>query len=240
MSKHLRSPPRQGGLHSAISFSSAFRCPRCASMQATAVIFDMDGVLTDCEPLINAAAVQMFKERGVAVIPEDFLPFVGTGELRYIGGVAEKHGGKLDLECAQTRTYEISLSLVPSRLRAFAGAIEKAREFRDADLKLAVASSADRVKIEANLKQIELPVSWWDAVVSAEDAVRKKPAPDLFLAAAERLGVLPSACVVIEDAVSGVEAARSAGMRCVAVAQTFDPDRLQSADCVRQSVADVT
>jgi len=52
-----------------------------------AVIFDMDGVLTDSEPLINAAAAAMFKERGLAVQPEDFRPFVGAGEDRYIGGV---------------------------------------------------------------------------------------------------------------------------------------------------------
>ena len=55
------------------------------------VIFDMDGVLTDSEPLINAAAIAMFKERGLVVQPGDFLPFVGTGENRYIGGVAEKY-----------------------------------------------------------------------------------------------------------------------------------------------------
>ncbi len=54
------------------------------------VIFDMDGVLTDSEPIINAAAVKMFHERGVFVAPEDFIPFIGTGEDRYIGGVAEK------------------------------------------------------------------------------------------------------------------------------------------------------
>jgi len=55
-----------------------------------AVIFDMDGLLVDSEPLINAAAIAMFKEKGLAVQPEDFLPFVGSGEDRYIGGVAEK------------------------------------------------------------------------------------------------------------------------------------------------------
>ena len=53
-----------------------------------AVIFDMDGVLTDSEPLINAAVVAMFQEKGLVVQPEDFRPFVGTGEDRYIGGVA--------------------------------------------------------------------------------------------------------------------------------------------------------
>src|SRR5512138_1887941 len=89
-----------------------------------AVIFDMDGVLTDSEPLINAAAVAMFREKGLLVQPEDFLQFVGTGEDRYIGGVAEKYRFPLNLPAAKRRTYEIYLDLVPARLEAFAGACE--------------------------------------------------------------------------------------------------------------------
>ncbi len=205
-----------------------------------AVIFDMDGVLTDSEPLINAAAVAMFRERGVPVAPEDFVPFIGTGENRYLGGVAEKYGVELDLEAAKRRTYEIYLDLVPRRLRAFPGAVELVHACRAAGRRVAVASSADRVKIEANLRHIGLPPAWWDAVVSAEDAARKKPAPDLFLAAARKLGLPPGACVVVEDAVNGVAAARAAGMRCVAVAHSFPPEHLAAAEVVRASIAEVT
>lgn len=213
--------------------------PTLFTMRCAAVIFDMDGVLTDSEPLINEAAVAMFHERGVPVHPDDFLPFVGTGENRYIGGVAEKHGVSLDIEAAKHRTYEIYLALVPAKLRAFPGAVEKARAFRAAGLRLAVASSADRIKIQANLDRIGLPMTWWDAVVSAEDAVHKKPAPDLFLAAARRLGVAPAQCTVIEDAINGIQAALAAGMRCIAVAQTFPPHLLSAAHLVRPTVADI-
>jgi HAD superfamily hydrolase (TIGR01509 family) len=206
----------------------------------TAVIFDMDGVLTDSEPLINAAAIAMFKERGLVVQPEDFHPFIGTGELRYLGGVAEKYGFPLDLQEAKRRTYEIYLQLVPAQLRAFPGAVELVHRCRAAGLRTAVASSADRIKIEANLRQIGLPPATWDAVVSAEDAVHKKPAPDLFLAAARRLQAPPAQCVVIEDALSGIQAAHAAGMRCVAVASSYPAEQLQAADLVRHSIAEVT
>jgi HAD superfamily hydrolase (TIGR01509 family) len=209
-------------------------------MALQAVIFDMDGVLTDSEPLINEAAVSMFRELGLRVFPDDFLPFVGTGEDRYIGGVAEKYQFPLDLPAAKRRTYELYLRLVPAKLSAFPGAIEKAMEFHAAGLQLAVASSADLIKIQANLDQIGLPVAWWQAVISAEDVIHKKPAPDIFLAAARRLGIEPARCTVIEDAVNGVQAARAAGMRCVAVAQTFSPSQLTAADCVRLRVSDVT
>jgi HAD superfamily hydrolase (TIGR01509 family) len=199
----------------------------------------MAGVLTDSEPLINEAAVAMFRERGVTVAPEDFLPFVGTGENRYIGGVAEKHGVSLDIEAAKRRTYEIYLALVPARLHAFSGAVDCVKRCRAAGWKVAVASSADRVKIDANLVKIGLPPAEWDALVSAEDVVHKKPAPDIFLAAARKLGVEPTACVVIEDAVNGVQAAKAAGMRCIALAQSFPAEQLSQADRVRAGIADI-
>ena len=204
-----------------------------------AVIFDMDGVLVDSEPLINAAAIAMFQEHGLVVQPEDFLPFVGAGEERYIGGVAEKHNFPLDLSAAKRRTYEIYLDLVPSRLEPFPGAIELVQGCREAGWLVAVASSADKVKVEANLKKIGPPVEFWDAVIWGEDVKNKKPAPDIFLLAAAKLRVTPKVCVVVEDAINGIQAAHRAGMGCVAVAHTFSADRLREADIVRERISDV-
>jgi len=205
-----------------------------------AVIFDMDGVLTDSEPLINAAAVEMFREKGLVVQPEDFIPFVGTGENRYIGGVAEKYGFPLDILAAKKRTYEIYLDLVPERLKAFAGAQPVVTTCRLAGLKTAVASSADRIKIEANLRKIGLPPESWDAIVTGEDVARTKPNPDIFLAAARLLRLAPRDCAVVEDAPNGIQAAKAAGMHCVAVAQTFPAEQLTAADLVRRTLAEVS
>lgn len=204
-----------------------------------AVIFDMDGVLVDSEALINAAAVSMFREKGLVVQPDDFLPFVGAGEDRYIGGVAEHYGFPLDVTAAKHRTYEIYLDLVPSRLEAFPGVLELVHACRAAGFRVAVASSADEIKVRANLEKIGLPINFWDVVVTGEDVGNKKPAPDIFLSAAEKLGLSPPNCVVVEDAVNGVQAAKGAGMRCVAVAQTFPPDQMQEADVIRDRIADV-
>ncbi len=209
------------------------------TLNIRAVIFDMDGVLADSEPLINAAAIAMFKEKGLVVQPEDFLPFVGAGEERYIGGVAEKYHFKLDLSAAKQRTYEIYLDLVPSQLSAFPGVTNLVTRCRKAGLRVAVASSADEIKVVANLKKIGLPVESWDAVVTGEQVKYKKPAPDIFLSAAQQLGVPPTQCVVVEDAVNGIQAAKAAGMRCVAVAQTFPGSRLQAAGIVRDKISDV-
>ncbi len=204
-----------------------------------AVIFDMDGVLTDSEPLINAAAIAMFKEKGLAVQPDDFLPFVGTGEERYIGGVAEKYQFPLDTAAAKRRTYEIYLGLVPAQLKAFPGAVELVRACRSAGLRVAVASSADEIKVAANLEKVGLPMDFWDTVLTGEEVKNKKPASDIFLAAAQKLGLKPEECVVVEDAVNGVQAAKAAGMRCIAVAQTFPPEQLRGADVVREKISQV-
>lgn len=204
-----------------------------------AVIFDMDGVLVDSEPLINAAAISMFKEKGLIVQPDDFLPFVGAGEDRYIGGVAEHYGFPLDVAAAKKRTYEIYLDRVPSLLEAFPGVPGLIQDCRKAGLLLAVASSADLIKVRANLEKIGLPIQLWDTVVTGEAVFSKKPAPDIFLTAAQRLGVHPAECVVVEDAINGLQAARSAGMRCVAVATTFPSDQLVEADVVRDNITDV-
>lgn len=209
------------------------------SRKISAVIFDMDGVLTNSEPLINAAAIAMFKEKGLTVQPDDFLPFVGTGEERYVGGVAEKYHFPLDAAAAKERTYEIYLDLVPSQLEAFPGVHELVITCREAGLRVAVASSADKIKVVANLQKIGLPPESWDAVVTGESVKHKKPAPDIFLLAAHNLGVTPAECVVVEDAVNGIQAARAAGMRCVAVAQTLPAQLLHEADVVRDKISDV-
>ncbi len=202
-----------------------------------AAIFDMDGVLTDSEPLIRAAATAMFAEMGVKVQAEDFRPFIGAGENRYIGGVAERYGVSLDLPRAKARTYQLYLDMVPGRLQPFPGARELVQQCRAAGWRTAVASGADRIKVVANLKQIGLAVEEWDALVCGEDVENNKPAPDIFLAAAGRLAMPPAQCVVIEDAVNGVNAARAAGMGCLAVAHTFTSEKLAAAHRVLPDLA---
>ena len=180
-----------------------------------AVIFDMDGVLVNSEPLINAAAIAMFKEKGLVVQPEDFLPFVGAGEDRYIGGVAEKYHFPLDVPQATKRTYEIYLDLVPPHLEEFPGVHDLLQICRQAGLRVAVASGTDRIKALASLQKIGMPEESWDTVVTGEQVSRNKPAPDIFLLTADKLGITPAACAVLEDSVNGIGAAKTAGMRCI-------------------------
>jgi len=202
-----------------------------------AVLFDMDGVLVDSEEYICRAAVRMFQEKGYRVAPEDFLPFTGMGENRYLGGVAEKHRIPFDLEKEKARTYAIYADLVRGKLEALDGVHKFISTCRERGLKLAVASSADPVKVNINLDEIGLDRSLFRAIVTGLDIEHKKPAPDIFLKAAQLLDVHPSRCLVVEDAVSGVKAGKTAGARVLALTTSFSAEELSEANWITSTLA---
>ena len=202
------------------------------------VIFDMDGVLVDSEPFICQAAMRMFAEKKLKVKTEDFLPFVGAGENRYIGGVAEKYHFPIDIEQDKKRTYDIYLEIIKGRLKPLPGVREFIEKCRAMDIKLAVASSADWRKVRGNLSEIGLPLETFDAVVTGEDVVNKKPAPDIFIAAAEKIGLDPKNCLVVEDADNGIQAARAAGARCLGLMTSFSAKELAGADWLASNLAE--
>jgi len=203
------------------------------------VIFDMDGVLVDSESFICRASIEMFAEKGVQAKPEDFLPFVGTGENRFIGGVAEKYNVTLDIEKDKARTYDIYEKIIKGQLKPLNGVREFISLCRTKGKKIAVASSADLRKVRANLTEIGLSLDTFDAVITGEDVEHKKPAPDIFLLAAKRIALDPTHCLVIEDAINGVAAAKAAGARCLAVTSCFPKERLAQADWVSSDLAHV-
>jgi len=203
------------------------------------VLFDMDGVLVDSEPFICKAAILMFSEIGLEVSPDDFKPFVGMGENRYIGGVAEKYGLNVTIKEVKARTYEIYKDIIRGKLKPLPGAREFVGKCRDRGFRLAIATSADLVKMEANLEETGLYADLFNATVNGLEVENKKPSPDIYLRAAEKIGLKPDECLVIEDALSGIRAAKSAGCRCLAVTSSFSQDSLQEADWVCNTLLNV-
>jgi HAD superfamily hydrolase (TIGR01509 family) len=194
------------------------------------VIFDMDGVLVDSEPFICEAAMRMFETTyGQVVKREDFAPFVGAGEDRFIGGVAAKYGVTLSMPRDKFRTYEIYLDIIRGKLDPLPGAVAFVQLVKSRGLKSAVATSADRVKMEGNLREIKLSPADFDAIVTGDDVARKKPDPEIFLLAAARLNCPPAECLVIEDAPNGIAAAKAAGCRCLGLTSSFAEPTLHDA-----------
>ena len=141
--------------------------------QLRGVIFDMDGVLVMSEPLLAQAAARMFAEKGYEVRHEEFRPFIGMGEDRYLGGAAEARGIPFDTERDKARTYALYLELIKGTLRSLPGVVDFVGECRERGLKTAVASSADEIKVVGNLDEIGLPPSSFDAVVNGSQVAEE-------------------------------------------------------------------
>jgi HAD superfamily hydrolase (TIGR01509 family) len=203
------------------------------------VLFDMDGVLVDSESFICKAAIMMFSEIGIIVSPEDFQPFVGMGENRYIGGVAEKHGIMVDIEQVKARTYNIYKKIVRGKLFPLPGSHEFISRCRNKGLKLALVTSADAIKMEINLKEIGLSQNTFDSIITGLDVKKKKPFPEIYLKAAGSLGLNSADCLVVEDAISGIKAGKEAGCRCLAVTTSFETAALKGADWICDSLLNV-
>ena len=195
-------------------------------MKYKAILFDMDGVLIESEWLMRASAIQALADYGVQAEHEDFLEFTGMGEDRFVGGVAEKHG-----LVYKTEMKELAYDYYGQRVMAEAhipnGVKEMLQELHSRGIILAVCSAADLRKVRYNIQAIGVEESLFTALVTGSDVARKKPFPDIYLEGARRVGIEPRDCLVVEDAISGIQAAHAAGMDAVGIPSTFSPEVLQ-------------
>lgn len=196
------------------------------------VIFDMDGVLADSEEFICEAAIAMFNEHDIHPLPEDFIPWVGTGENSYLGNVAKQYGFDLDIDRDKARTYEIHGEIIRGRLKALPGSVAFVKQSRAIGLKTAVATGADDKKMHDVLAEIKLPPQDFNAVVNGLDVQKGKPSPDIFLEAASRLGLAPEECLIVEDSSAGLKAALASGARVLGLCTTNPAEKMRDAHWV--------
>ncbi len=204
------------------------------------IIFDMDGVLVDSEPAITYASIEVLKTLGISAKPIEFKPFTGMGDDKFIGGVLEAHGGVYKPEYKE-QAYKIYIETADKNVTVYPWSKKIINELKARGYKLAVASASDLKKVSCNLSCIGVELSLFDAIVTGSDVERKKPAPDIFLLAAEKAGLAPDSCIVAEDALSGVMAAKSAGMTAVGVTTSFPKEKLleAGADFVTEDLSEL-
>ena len=191
-------------------------------MTLQAVIFDMDGVLVDSEPFGFEAMRRVMARHGLPYGEEENAEFLGRTTLDSCRILRARHRLLESEETLADWYVEAMLEQIARGPIPMAGVPEVLRGVRGAGYRLALASSAEVRLIDANLAALAIrPL--FEAVVSGTQVARGKPAPDVFLAAAERLGVPAAACLVVEDSRNGLLAAKAAGMRCAVVpcAQTL-------------------
>jgi HAD superfamily hydrolase (TIGR01509 family) len=213
--------------------------------QRYGLIFDVDGLIADTEP-INAKVTirvldEMFGLQGVT--DDDFALGYGKGAEAYVKAGATVHGLELTDEqahaAAEVRERYLEETVRREGLPAFPGVLDLIRAaLRQDGFRLAIATSATRELSEAILEAVRVPYQKM-VYVSGSDVTKKKPHPQIFLIAAERLGIEADRCVVFEDAPSGVQAAKAAGAKCIAVTNTVPAEKLAQADRICDSLEEI-
>ena len=194
------------------------------------VLFDMDGVLIDSEPVSIRILMDWFLLKGVRLTRKDVEPYLGAGEEVFFTGPARDKGLDVDLSEASSYFKEHYPSLMAASLDDCAKALSSAvvRHLRKVGFKVAVCSSAPHWKVLANIRVIGLDEDDFDLVLSGEEVVNNKPDGEIYRKAAKRLGSEPASCLVVEDSRAGIMAGLDAGMKVLGIAGTGDVSTLCS------------
>ncbi len=199
-----------------------------------AIIFDMDGVIVDTEPLTDAHHKRYLGELGADLVATPFQPQRGMnsrGTWEVFKALYQlEHDIDFLVESGRQRYIEHLRTL--EEIPIIDGVRELLRALHEARYRIALASSSNPARIDLFLNKLGL-VHYFEKIVSGDDVKNGKPAPDCYLLAAKNLGVKPSDCVVIEDATFGVRAAKAAGMKCLGFAGLPHNDQdLSEADVI--------
>jgi len=196
-----------------------------------AVIFDMDGVLVDTARPHYESWVAVARRRGVEITWEQFHDTFGQPNHQIIPRLFGPGLSADEVHEIDERKEAAFRDIFRHSVRPLPGVVELVRGLHEEGWRLAVGSSAPPENIELVLEALGL-AGCFGAVVCARDVERGKPAPDVFLKAAQAVGVEPSRCLVIEDAPAGIQAAHAAGMKCLALTTSHPATALREADRV--------
>jgi HAD superfamily hydrolase (TIGR01509 family) len=197
-----------------------------------AVVFDLDGTLVDSEPNYYLSDRELLRRRGIAFSEEDKRRYIGGGNLDMMVDIRRRFGLRETPEALVEEKNAIYLELAERNTPVYPEMRRFLDLVRGRGLPVAVASGTSPLVLGRLLAATGLAPAF-PVVVSAEEVSRGKPSPEIFLETARRLGVAPEACVVVEDSRPGVEAAKRASMRCIAVPYLTDkplPDTFALAD----------
>ncbi len=203
-----------------------------------AIIFDMDGVLVDSEPLHKRAFEALFDELGRkhdhGIV---FADYYGRSDKALLRDFIEKHKLPNELEDLTQRKLKYFLQYLREHRPVFKELHQLVPELANR-YKLAIGSSNFRQIIDV-VMEISGLRPHFSAIVGQEDIRFVKPDPEIYFTAAKRLGVRPSDCIVIEDAIAGVQAAKMAGMKCIGLTSSLPPEKLARADFIAKNYAEV-
>jgi len=196
-----------------------------------AVIWDMDGVIADTAPAHFRSWQYAFGKRQIVFTEEDFRRHFGQRNDTIIRDVAGSAISNHELQAIAQDKEEHFRANIARELKTFPGVIDLLAVLKKNGILSAIASSAPLENIQLILKVLNI-TGYFQAIVYGQEVDEGKPSPQIFLLAARKLGVKPGDCIVIEDSIAGIMAARNAGMHCIAVTNTHPADKLAQADLV--------
>ena len=191
----------------------------------------MDGVIADTAPYHLKAWQEVFRKRGVSFSEEDFRRNFGQRNDTIIRNTLGEDTPQSEVDIVASDKERNFRQSVRQNIKPLPGAIKLITSLKEHGFSMALASSAPVENIQLVIRGLGIESSF-QAIVSGREVTEGKPSPQGFLLAAERLGVEPRDCIVIEDAVAGVTAAKRAGMYCLALASTHPRYSLMEADLV--------
>jgi HAD superfamily hydrolase (TIGR01509 family) len=196
-----------------------------------AVLFDMDGVIIDSEPLWSDAEKQLLARRNLPYSPSLKTAMMGRDARGAVGYLIEHYSLTESLGKLIEERNQLIAELFKEHLKAIPGALDLVRSVIAAGILTGLVSSSPKPLVELALEKL-VTTGLFDLTLSGDQVVRGKPAPDIYITAAEKLGVKPEYCLVIEDAPHGVAAAKDAGMCCLAIGTSVSVVELAMADKV--------
>lgn len=204
-----------------------------------AVIFDLDGVISDSQRLHDKANAEILRSYGIKISPQAITNrWAGIPQRKVFEGIFKDNNIQPDIDKAVFDKWELVKKNI-GKIKEIPGATKFIKKLHEEKYSLAVASSANADFINRVLNVLKI-ISYFIAVVDADEVRHGKPSPDIFLKTAEKLNINPSGCLVIEDAPTGVQAAKSAGMICVAITTTHSKEELKLADIIIDSFKELT
>lgn len=193
-----------------------------------AAIFDMDGVLIDSNPYHLQKWVELLSARGIAYKPEDLrqkvLGHTADVPIRFFLG---SQLSKEDRDKLRDELEEKFRQSFPPQAKPLPGLEPLIGECQRAGLSLAVASAAPAKNVETIVDALGFR-PYFRCLITGDEVARPKPDPEIYIKAAEKLGLDPAACVAFEDSFAGVESAKRAGMKCIAIASTLPVEELRA------------
>lgn len=204
-----------------------------------AVIWDMDGVIADTAPYHLEAWQEVFHKRGADFTEEDFRHSFGQRNDTIIRNALGREVSQDEINTIARDKEESFRRSIRQNLKPLPGAIKLLKSLTERRFKMALASSAPIENIQLLISGLGIS-DYFQTIITDQDVTEGKPNPQVFLLAAQRLGLEPKDCIVIEDAVAGVSAAKKAGMLCLAITNTHPRASLTEADLVVNTLEEVT